>query len=715
MKSIFINTQNTSLVFTLDNRRTLFHCYFGTRLDSSAMPEALLPTDELQRENPPVPATFGGKYTGEPALKVTHADGNMTTELCYQSHEQIPIDENIRETHIQLRDAYYSFYVILIYRAYYEEDIITSRLLIKNEEAGSVALDRFSSFDLSLADSEYWLTHFYGDWSAEMQMEEEKLGKGIRMIDSKKGVRATRSANPSFLLALGHPAEEEEGAVIGGALAWSGNFQLCFELDVRDQLHVTAGINPFGSTYHLKPGKTFETPECIFTYSQFGKGPVTRRFHRWARRYVLRDSDRLRPVVMNSWEGAYFSFDENVLVKMMSNAAKLGVELFVLDDGWFGNKYPRNDETVGLGDWQVNAAKLPSGLDHLIDHAEKEGLRFGIWIEPEMVNPKSELAEAHPEWIIQRPNREQLLWRNQLILDLCNPAVRDFVFKTVDHLLTAHPRIAYIKWDCNRHIENFGSSYLSKDRQSHLWIDYVHGLYAVYDRLMKKYPHVLFQACASGGGRVDFGALARHHEFWTSDNTDAFSRVFIQWGTGHFYPAMAMAAHVSDSPNHQTGALSPLRFRFDVAMTGRLGMELQPADMTEDEMEFAKRSIAEYKRIRDVIQTGDLYRLISPYNGYRSSLMYVVEGKGRAVVFAYVSRFCAQQDFPVLRLRGLDTGKTYRVVELNRNAEESLINENGQSFKGGVLMDMGLHLRIEKTGDSLVLEIVEDGLSAEKE
>lgn len=710
---ISVSTPHSTLVFMTDENNYLFHRYFGEYLET---PEAVMDfgfEDERRYATFEAPSAFGGHYTGEPAVAVTHADGNRTIDLRYLSHEQITVTDNLIETRIRMKDAVYDFFATFIYQAWQEEEILTSKVVFENNEEGSVLLKNFASFNLVLSEPEFWLTEFHGDWAAEMQAEEAKLGHGMRVIDSKKGVRTSQHDNASFLLAFGHSVEEEEGAVFGGALAWSGNYRICFEQDARNILHLSAGINPFESAYHLEAGEVFETPEFIFTYSAYGKGPVSRRFHRWARRYAVRGGAELRPVVFNSWEGTYFDFDENTLTSMMTHAAGLGAELFVLDDGWFGNKYPRNSTSSGLGDWQVNTKKLPHGLDGLIDHAESKGLRFGLWVEPEMVNPQSELSENHPDWIVQRPNREKLLFRNQLLLDLSNPVVQEFVFKSVDDLLSAHSRIAYIKWDCNRHVCNFGSPWLSEERQSHWWIDYTRGLYSVYARLMDKHPGVIFQACASGGGRVDYGAMPYHHEVWPSDNTDAFERIFIHWGMSHFYPAITMASHVSAFFNHQTTNTTPLKFRFDVAMSGRLGVELQPTDLTDQERAFSQACVATYKRIRDVIQFGDLYRLISPcQDSGKAALAYVSPEKTHAIAFLYVLRYRVRNHYPILKIRGLDPKKRYRLTELNKESEKGCCQADGKVFDGGFLMKHGLQIQIRKPNQSAVLELIEVSLKA---
>ena len=350
--------------------------------------------------------------------------------------------------------------------------------------------------------------------------------------------------------------------------------------------------------------------------------------------------------------------------------------------------------------------KLPQGIEGLTESAKKHGVKFGIWIEPEMTNTKSELYEKHPDWVIQQPYRENRLGRGgtQQVLDLSNPEVQEFVFGVVDNLMTAHPEIAYIKWDDNMTLYNYGSTYLPADRQSHLYIDYHRGMDKVLRRIQEKYPRLVMQSCASGGGRVNYGVLPYYDEFWTSDNTDALQRIYMQWGVSNFYPAAAMASHVSASPNHQTGRSVPLKLRFDVAMSGRLGLELQPAKMSDKEKEFARKAIAAYKEIRPVVQQGDLYRLISPYDktGY-ASLMYVTPGKERAVWFVYKLEHYLNMPSPAFRMAGLDPGKRYTITELN--IEGKPIPQHGKTFSGAFLMENGLEFSVGKEYASRVLEI----------
>lgn len=708
---IDIHTEKTSLIYTVDENERLVFRYYGDRIhqvDDFAKMEnyGLADTDrDLNREAYPV---YGLGYVNEPALSVTHADGALITELVFVKTMIEELNNNVIRTSVRLQDKVYKLNVVLHTEAYFAEDVINQWVVIENQEAGAIQLNNFYSSFMRLYARKYFLTHFRGSWANEMNMIEEELEHGIKTVESKKGVRTTQAENPSFILSLDHPAQENSGKCYGGALAWSGSYKLTFEKDEWDQLNILSGINPFLSAYQLEPGESLTTPKVIYTYSMDGLGRLSRNLHDWSRKYALRDGFNERPVVLNSWEGAYFDFNEATLTGMMDEAAKMGVEMFVLDDGWFGNKYPRNGDNAGLGDWQTNREKLPRGLDFLIDHAQSAGLRFGIWIEPEMVNPKSELAENHPEWIVQSPGREKITLRNQLLLDLTNPAVQNFIWEMVDSLLSAHPEIAYIKWDANRHVEQVGSTYLPDDKQTHFWVDYTNGLYSIYDRLSEKYPDVILQVCSSGGGRVDYGSLPYHHEFWASDNTDPLKRIYLQYSTNLIYPALATGSHVSTSPNHQTGRMTPLKLRFDVAMTGRMGMELQPGEIKGADRKFAIDAIDNYKNyVRPLVSRGDLYRIISPYDGTNwASLMYVSKNKTEAVLFAFSTGIHQRNVYPVLNLSGLDPTKQYRIKELNAKGGNRFWGEN-QVFSGEYLINAGIEIIISRPFDSAVFRIDE--------
>ncbi len=703
-----VQTDDLSLVLgTASDSSLMFH-YFGPRLaDVSPFRNKQTYRRADYGTDDPAYAAAGGRNLLYPALRMTHADGNLNTELIYVGATTTDSsDPNVTETTVLLRDRFYPLEVKLIFRTYARENVITERVEITNHEKKTVVLHHYYSAFLPVKAQKYYLNHFHGAWAQEMTLEETLLTHGIKSVESRKGVRTTHHENPSFLLALDRPMDENYGEVIGGALAWSGNYRLNFEMNESNELYISAGINPYASEYRLSPGESFRTPEMVFTYSCEGAGGVTRNLHDWARNYQVYDAQTIRPTLLNSWEGAYFDFDEKTLTDMIDDAAEMGLEMFVLDDGWFGNKYPRNDAKGGLGDWEVNHAKLPRGIGYLADYAVSKGLRFGIWIEPEMVNPRSELAERHPDWIVRSKGGTATTIRSQWLLDLTNPEVQDFVFGVFDGVMQQSPNITYIKWDANRHVENVGSEYLPDDQQERFWVDYIQGLYSVYERIRAKYPRVIVQACSSGGGRVDYGALKYHQEVWTSDNTDALSRVYIQYGTNLIYPALVTGAHVSASPNHQTGNVMPLKFRFDLAMSGRLGMELQPRQMSEQEREMAKGAIADYKRIRDLVMFGDLYRIESPYagTGYYS-LMYVSKDKKRAVAYGYCLQYQGRTVTPRFRLRGLDPEKRYRITELN--TRKSSFWGNGKLFGGDYLIREGINPKLQKCGESAVFLIEE--------
>ena len=430
------------------------------------------------------------------------------------------------------------------------------------------------------------------------------------------------------------------------------------------------------------------------SYSQEGLSGVSRNFHKWGRKYKLAHGDKERKILLNSWEGVYFDINQQGMDQMMHDIASMGGELFVMDDGWFGDKYPRKVDNSSLGDWVVDKNKLPDGIEGLLRDAKKNGVKFGIWIEPEMANTVSELYEAHPDWIVKAPKREPVLGRGgtQVVLDLSNPKVQDFVFSIVDNLMTKYPEIDYIKWDANMPIMNHGSQYLTMTDQSHLYIEYHRGFEKVCRRVRDKYPDLTIQACASGGGRANWGVLPWFDEFWVSDNTDALQRIYMQWGTSYFFPAIAMASHISATPNHTVFRTTSLKYRIDVAMSGRLGMEIQPKNMTDEEKALCRKAISEYKQIRPIVQFGNIYRLVSPYDRKGlASMMYVTDQKDKAVWYWWKTESMQNEHLPRVKMAGLDATRIYKVRELNRIDLKPLDCE-GQSFSGAYLMNHGLEV-----------------------
>ena len=655
--------------------------------------------------------TFGTSYVNEPALRAVHADGNTSTELAYVSHTTEQEADGVQYTEITLRDTYFPFDVVLCFNAYQKENVIEAWTVISHNEKKPVMLYNYASSHLFFSEPTYYLTQFYGEWADEMKMKEMQLTRGKKVLESKLGVRSNQHAHACFLLGLDAPAQENSGRVLGGTLAWPGSWNLTFDVDNLDNLHVICGINSFAGQYSLAKGEKFETPRMLYSYSDEGTGRITRNFHRWAKKYGIWRGDRTRTTLLNNWEATYFDFNEEVLSGIIKDASEMGFELFLLDDGWFGTKHPRNSDNAGLGDWQVNKNKLPNGLGYLVEEADRNGIKFGIWLEPEMVNPVSELYEKHPDWVITQPNRPLDLSRNQLILDLSNPKVQDFVYSVVDNTMTENPGIAYIKWDCNRFVTNSGSFYLPAEKQSHLWIEYVRGLLSIFERVRAKYPDVSIMLCSGGGGRIDYASLRYFDEFWISDNTDAYNRIFIQWGATYFFPSMALASHVSVVPNHITGRTVPLKFRFDVAMSAKLGMDLQPKDMTPEEKEFSKNAIQEYYGIREIVQHGDLYRLLSPYESVRTAMMYVSEDKKDAVVFTYLlEKVINGGNNQVLYLKGLDPEKRYRLNELNKapNTYSWFTPLEGKTYTGAYLMEYGIRFPMYNQFESKIIRLTEE-------
>jgi alpha-galactosidase len=690
---IVVNTKNTSFIYTVGKDQRLYQSYLGTKLsEDKNLPGLPNPTHLAY-------ATFGTDNLFEPAIRITHNDGNPSLELHYVSSLTDKKDANVSVTHINLKDPVYPVEVTLNLRAFYNENVIEQWVEIRHGEKNPITLYNYASSMLHFDAKKYWLTQFHGDWAEEMKMQESELTSGIKIIDSKLGTRAHMYQSPNFFLSLNNPSDEHNGDLIAGTLGWSGNFQLLFELDEKNSLRVISGINPFASEYSLVPGKTFVTPSFFFTYSNKGKGEASRNLHRWAINYGVMDGNQPRLTLLNNWETTYFDFNESKLSGLIDDTKSLGVDLFLLDDGWFGNKYPRNDDKAGLGDWQENKAKLPNGIVSLVKMAGSKGVKFGIWIEPEMVNPKSELYEKHPDWILKLPNRPEHYYRNQLVLDLTNPEVQEFVYHLVVDMMEKNSGIAYIKWDCNRMMTNAYSPYL-KNQQSHLYIDYVNNLYKILERIRLKYPHLPVMLCSGGGGRVDYGALRYFTEFWASDNTDPYERVFMQWGYSYFFPALSVCNHIT------LWGKQSLKFRTDVAMMGKLGYDIQVKELSEAELKFSCEAILNYKRLSEVIWKGDLYRIISPYDENRAVLMYVNANKSRSVLFSYTLNSRYGENFNRVRFEGLDPGKKYKINEVNV-FPKPLFRENGKSFSGDFLMNEGLMISSDKPMSSVVLEINE--------
>jgi alpha-galactosidase len=641
---------------------------------------------------------YGHGYILEPALQVIHADGNTSTDLVYDGHETTAIDAHVARTAIRLKDAHYPFRVILHFKAHLAEDVIEQWTEIVHDEIGPVTLGRYASAAPVFKAGGYWLTQFHGNYMREAELTEEKLYPGIKLLDSKLGVRAHQMRNPSFLISLDGSAREETGEVIGGTLAWSGSFSFAFDLDHNNRLRALCGINPLGSAYRLDPGRTFVTPAMLWTWSDAGKGQVSRNFHRWARRHGIREGSKPRPVLLNNWEATFMDFTEEKIVSLFDGAKELGVDLFLLDDGWFGNKHPRDNDRTGLGDWDVNSKKLPRGLSHLAAEAKQRGVGFGIWIEPEMVNPRSELFEQHPDWAIRQPHRELLFGRNQLVLDLTRPAVQEFARGIIDRTFGPNPGITYTKWDCNRFVTQPGSPWLPADRQQHLLIDYQWALYDLMRHMADKYPQVMAMVCAGGSGRVDYGALKYFHSFWPSDNTDPLQRIYIQWGFGHIFPANTISAHVTDMGH------KPLKLAIDVALSGAFGVDRDVSRWTPAERQQVAAAVTLYKeRLRDLVAQGDLYRLQSPYEQPLAALSYVSAARDRAVVFIYKLR---ESVTAAVKPQGLDPAKRYRVREINLPpGAKSRLGLNDQVVDGTTLMADGFPAPLRRALESAVIEL----------
>ena len=684
-QTLTLHTVGSSYQMQIGPLGVLLHLYYGPRCEG-CFDYLYLPRDRGFSPNPHektegrgfsldnLPQEYSGSNCGDfrlPSLRL-HTDRGVTcAELRYLRHEIRPGKYALEglpcawdrggeaETlSVTLRDEASGLEVELLYGVFEALDVITRAVRITNRGGQTVTLEAAASACLDLPFGRWDCLHFPGRHTGERQTQRCALPDGITAFSSTRGMSGHQH-NP-FVLLCDRDATEDAGACYGLMLAYSGNHETLLERDQTGSLRAVTGIGTQNFSWQLRPGERFETPEALLCFSAQGLTPLSQRYHRFLRQNVCRGfwAGRRRPVLLNSWEAAYFDFDEASILRLAREAKALGAELLVLDDGWFGH---RQDDRSSLGDWFANPAKLPRGLGPLVEGVRKEGLLFGIWLEPEGVSEDSELYRAHPDWALRVPGRLPALSRDQLVLDLSRKEVTDYLYETISALLREHA-ISYVKWDMNRGLADLYSAALPPERQGELAHRYMLGLYALLDRLTREFPEVLFEGCAGGGGRFDAGMLAYCPQIWASDNSEAVSRLAIQEGTSYGYPASALGAHVSACPNHQTGRSVPLGTRAVVAMAGTFGYELDPARLTEAEKAEIREQIARFRDYDELVRTGDHYRLRSTGESACALWAFVAADKSAALLSFVLPAPEANAPAVHVRLKGLASDGVYRLA-----------------------------------------------------
>ncbi|MBQ9197973.1 MAG: alpha-galactosidase [Clostridia bacterium] len=694
--TLHLRNDRISYILAIMPENVLAHVYFGPRL-AAIDPDAVLRhagvanpkdftvqeggLDKLPQEYP----SFGLGDQRKGALTVENADGSLAADLRFASYTvedgkpalaglPATLGNDCKTLHVMMADSCSQVRAELLYSIFEDCDAVARSVRITNGGDKEIRLQKAMSLSLDLPDDQWELITLSGAWARERSMYRRALTPGFQGVSTQCGASSLQQS--PFMALARRETTESQGEAIGFALVYSGNFVAEAAVYQYYSARMMIGINDADFSWLLQPGDSFQTPEAVLVYAGNGLGGMSRTFHhlwenhliptRWVRAH--------RPVLLNSWEAAYFDFDEDKLVDIARSAAEAGVELFVMDDGWFGH---RDNDTTSLGDWYVDRRKLPGGLERLSERIRALGLSFGIWMEPEMVSPESDLYRAHPEWAIHISGRESITGRHQLTLDMGRKDVQDFVYRVVADTLNAS-KAAYLKWDMNRNFSNIGSSNLPAERQKELPHRYILGLYAVMERLVHDFPEVLFEGCAAGGGRFDPGMLYYVPQFWCSDNTDALCRCQIQYGTSMFLPASSMGSHLSAVPNHQTGRVTPIESRFAVALGGCFGYELDPRKLTENERQGMKQQVMVARATENTRLHGEFYRLLSPFEGNDTAWMTVSQDKKEAVFTFVRSRALANETPALVRLMGLDPDVNY------------IIQETGESYRGDQLMQSGL-------------------------
>lgn len=640
----------------------------------------LYPTDDDSR-------SLWGNYSDEYGLHLRLPDGSWSADLLVER-----LEEGAHELRATLHERRYpELKVELSIEAPEGEDVFIFRTSLQNGTGATLLIQKAASLCLALRTERCHITTFRGGWSGENELVEQVLERGNTLrVAASTGTKTAQEGMPCCIISPNGDAQEETGRCLMAALAWSGNYALQFKHSSYEHLFASLGHDFSQTPYELAPGARLDLPPAVLTLSEHGKGPATRALHHYLRHHVIPHGTESRRSLLNSWEGVHFDVAEPALREIIRLTADLGAELFVLDDGWFSG---RDNDTTSLGDWQPDKKKLPHGLTPLTQAAAESGIGFGLWIEPEMICPESELYRRHPEYALQIPRPAPRLERYQMVLNLTLPAVQEFILSTVRGLLREHPGISFIKWDCNRKVSDALST--------NLYYDYIAAYYRIMSELRQEFPHVTFQCCSAGGGRLDYGAAAFHEEFWLSDNTDPLDRLRMQWAAGHFFPANAIGCHVTASPNLYTHRHSSIKYRFDVALAGRLGLELDPRTLSPEEREEYRRRIYLAHRLRPIVQLGDLYRLVSPWEGPDAALLY--RHGGQALLLAYTTERPYTHQQVRIPVRGLEPDRLYRLTELEPDSTGNRCPLHGQILSGQYLTANGLPIRWTTPLQSMVL------------
>ena len=677
--------------FGVNSAGALQSLYWGPQLAATDRLEAVTPPD-LSGMDPSSSITpqeypgWGRGFYTEPALKLAYPNGARDVVLTFVSgHAE---GDSIT---VEMADIARPLHVSLRYTIDPATGIVGRSAIIRNDTAAPVRIDQASSAAWSLPQSDdYHLHYLTGRWAAEWTLQDRAITQGATVIESRRGSTGMQ-ANPWFAIDRAGLTSEENGPVWFGALAWSGSWRISVDRNPMGDVRVVGGFNPFDFAYRLKPGETLETPVFYAGYSDQGMGGASRLMHHFERTKILPQisAPKLRPILYNSWEATEFAVNEKGQMALAEKAARIGVERFVMDDGWFG---ARNTDHAGLGDWTVNRTKFPNGLKPLIDKVHSLGMEFGLWVEPEMVNPDSDLYRAHPDWVINFPGRPRSEQRNQLMLNLARSDVRDFVLKAIDDLVSKND-IQFLKWDYNRNWSEPGWPEVDPQDQPRIYVAYIRNLYGIFAELRKRHPKLEIEDCSGGGGRVDLGIMGLTDQVWTSDNTDPFDRLSIQDGFTHAYAPAVMMDWVTDSPSWVNKRTTTLDYRFLSAMQGSLGIGADLNKWTEADFAGAARMVAAYKQVRQTVQQGDLYRLIRPTDASeRAATLYVSPDRRQAVLFAFLHSSTKYDPQSRIHLAGLDPEKQYRV-----HAIDAAPGAVGETQSGAYWMRYGAD--VSMTGD----------------